>query len=46
MKFYVRYKSGATFIYTHEGRSSLWIKYYIEQYKKDPSVDRVLMEVQ
>lgn len=45
MKFYVRFDTGATFTYVHEVRNAIWLKYYMDQFYRDPSVVRVLVEV-
>ena len=43
--FHVRYKTGATFTYVREIKSKLWLEYYVRQFRQDPSVERVLVEV-
>ena len=43
--FHVKYISGATFTYVHKVPSAIWLKYYMDQFKKDPSVVRVLAEL-
>ena len=45
MTFYIKYKTGATFTYVHEVRNAIWLKYYMDQFYRDPSVVRVLAEV-
>lgn len=46
MIFHVRYKSGATFAYRHEVKSTAMMAYLFHQFRRDPSVERVLLEVQ
>lgn len=46
MTFHVKYKTGATFIHAYKITSEVWIKYYVQQFRQDPSVERVLVEVQ
>lgn len=46
MIFHVRYKTGATFAYRHEVKTSYMMAYLFNQFRRDPSVERVLAEVQ
>lgn len=45
MKFHVRFNTGATFTYVYTIKNEIWLKYYLDQFKRDPSVVRVLAEV-
>lgn len=45
LKFYVKYDTGATFTYVHKVISTGWLKYYMDQFRRDPNVVRVLTEV-
>ena len=44
--FHVKYNTGATFTYVHEVKSSYMMAYIFNQFRRDPSVVRVLAEVQ
>lgn len=45
LTFHVKYKTGATFTYVHKIRNEIWLKYHIDQFRRDPNVVRVLTEV-
>ena len=45
MTFYVRYKTGATFTHSYKIRNEVWLEYYVQQFRQDPMVERVLVEV-
>lgn len=45
MKFFIKYKSGATFIETRQFRNAVWLKYYVNEFRRNPLVERVLVEV-
>jgi hypothetical protein len=46
MTFHVRYKSGATFVKELKVIDQKWMDFYVRQFRQDPSVERVLVEVQ
>lgn len=46
LTFYVKYRSGATFVQKIKVTNDVWIKYYVRQFRQDQLVERVLVEVQ
>lgn len=45
LKFYVKYDTGATFTYVHNVNNKVLLAYLFNQFRRDPSVVRVLTEV-
>lgn len=41
--FHVKYKTGATFTYEHEIKNEVMLRYFINQFRHDPLVERVLV---
>lgn len=46
LRFHVKYKSGATFTHDHYVKNDYMLRYFFHQFLRDPSVERVLTQVQ